>query len=104
MAAGGPILTPTLNAFLITPICPHTISNRPIVLLPEKEITIEYISDHNPIEVTYDGFANHSLSKGETYKISPSSKRFKMVALPHHDFFSTLRTKLGWSGRLKTYG
>ena len=101
MAAGGPILTPDLKAFVITPICPHTVSNRPIVLMPEKEIQVQYLSDHLPVEITYDGFPKFAMSSGEVFKISVAERHFTLVNMPYHDYFSTLRTKLGWTGKLK---
>lgn len=101
MAAGGPILTPDLNCFVLTPICPHTISNRPIVLMPKSEIEIQYLSPYAPIEVTCDGFPAYNLATTERFKITPSTRTFKMVNLHRHDFFSTLRSKLGWAGKLK---
>lgn len=101
LAAGGPILTPELKAFVITPICPHTISNRPIVLMPQKEIRIEYISEHNPVEITYDGFPTDSIETGQMMHIRLSKKKFRLATLHNHDYFSTLRTKLGWTGKLK---
>jgi NAD+ kinase len=103
LAAGGPILTPELNAFVITPICPHTISNRPIVLMPKNDIEVQYISDHDPVEVTCDGIPYFKIVSGEVFKITHSPNKFKLVNMPYHDYFSTLRTKLGWSGKLKTY-
>ncbi|BBI16775.1 NAD(+)/NADH kinase [Neochlamydia sp. S13] len=101
MAAGGPILTPNLKAFVITPICPHTTSNRPIVLLPSHQIRIEYISKLKPIEVTYDGFSSFQMKTGEKFYLSCAQKKFRLVNMLHHDFYSTLRSKLGWSGKLK---
>lgn len=101
LAAGGPILTPNLNAFVLTPICPHTISNRPIVLMPENEIRIEYISAHEPVEIIYDGIPCFPMATGETMQITQSSRKFSLVSMPDHDFFFTLRTKLGWAGKLK---
>lgn len=100
MAAGGPIITPELDAFVLTPICPHTISNRPIVLMPKKEIQIQYISELDPIEVNSDGTTRHHLSTGEVFYIRKAERKFRLVSLPHHDYYSTLRTKLGWSGKL----
>jgi NAD+ kinase len=101
LSAGGPILTPNLEAFVITPICPHTISNRPIVLMPRQHIRIEYISDLEPIEVNCDGFSNFQMKTGECFHIRRSEKKFRLVSMLHHDFYSTLRSKLGWSGKLK---
>lgn len=101
MSAGGPILAPNLEAFVITPICPHTISNRPIVLLPSQQIRVEYISELEPIEVTYDGFSSFQMKTGEEFYLSLSEKKFRLVSMLYHDFYSTLRSKLGWSGKLK---
>lgn len=101
LAAGGPILSPDLNSLVLTPISPHTISNRPIILMPQKEIQVQYISDLNPIEITADGFTNFQMRNGEVFRIKPSKKKFHMVNLKHHDYFSTLRSKLNWSGKLK---
>lgn len=101
LAAGGPILTPELNAFIITPICPHTISNRPIVLMPHYEIQVRYLSDHLPVEVTYDGISSFTLAKQETFTVKTSQRHFQLVNLARHDYFFTLREKLGWHGKLK---
>lgn len=102
LAAGGPILTPELNAFVITPICPHTISNRPIVLMPQQNIKLKYLSPYLPVEVAYDGISTFNLVSQDTFTIKTSQKHFELVNLKHHDYFSTLRTKLGWHGKLKT--
>jgi NAD+ kinase len=102
LAAGGPILTPELEAFALTPISPHTISNRPIVLMPQREIRVEYISAHAPVEITYDGFPRFAMATGEVLRIQRSQRRFRLVSLPGHDYFLTLRTKLGWAGKLKS--
>lgn len=101
LAAGGPILAPHLEAFVLTPISPHTISNRPIVFLPEKEIHIQYLSEKDPIEIAFDGFAHFQMETGDVFRIFKSEKTFKLVSLHRHDYFSTLRCKLGWSGRLR---
>jgi NAD+ kinase len=101
LAAGGPILSPNLNAVVITPICPHTISNRPIVISAEEEIEIQYLSNYAPVEVNVDGMSQYTLHTGDVLKVSQSEKIFRLVTLNRHDYFSTLRTKLGWSGKLR---
>jgi NAD+ kinase len=101
LAAGGPILSPTLGAVVITPICPHTISNRPIVLTADQEITVEYLSPYDPVEVRADGITHFSLKTGKKLSITRSSRSFRLVNLNRRDYFSTLRTKLGWSGKLR---
>lgn len=103
LAAGGPILTPDLNALVITPICPHTISNRPIVLGFDQEIKISYQCPYAPIEIAYDGFSLQKIESGGQLTIRPSTRKFRLVTFPGHDFFSTLRSKLGWTGHSKIY-
>lgn len=101
LAAGGPIISPELEALVLTPISPHTISNRPIVLTPSQEIQIQYLSDYDPIEVRADGITHHDLNTGDVFRITRSPKNFKLVSLLRRDYFSTLRTKLGWAGKLR---
>lgn len=101
LAAGGPILSPGLEALVLTPISPHTISNRPIVLTAHQEIQIQYLSDYDPVEIRADGLSHHLLHTGEVFRISRSPKNFRLVSLLRRDYFSTLRSKLGWSGKLR---
>jgi len=101
LAAGGPILTPDLEAIVITPISPHTISNRPIVLNARQQIQIQYLSEYDPVEIRADGLVHHNLQTGDVFRIARSRKNFKLVSLLRRDYFTTLRTKLGWSGKLR---
>ncbi len=101
LAAGGPILSPTLDAIVITPICPHTTSNRPLVLTADREILLEYKSPYGPVEVRADGLEAYSLETSEALLIKRSAYTFNLVHLQRHDYFATLRTKLGWSGKLR---
>jgi NAD+ kinase len=100
LAAGGPILSPGLEALVITPICPHTISNRPIVLTADQTIEITYLSPYDPVEVRADGLEAVLLASGQSIRVRRSSQRFKIVNVGRRDYFATLRTKLGWSGKL----
>ena len=101
LAAGGPILTPNLDALVITPISPHTISNRPVVLSAHEEVKIQYLSPYDPLEVSADGLLNYPLHTGDVLKINRGEKIFRLVSLTRHDYFSTVRTKLNWSGKLR---
>ena len=101
LAAGGPIISPELEAFVITPICPHTISNRPLVFSPDHEVQIRYLSHHEPVEITFDGISRSNLSTGEAFSITRSEKKFRLISLESHDYFATLREKLGWVGKLR---
>ncbi|HEU64324.1 hypothetical protein LCGC14_1351530 [marine sediment metagenome] len=101
LSAGGPILYPSLDAFLITPICPHAITNRPIVITADTEIEIKYLSKFKtPIEVHSDGIVHFEMNTNETFKIKKSKKVFKLVKLERHNYFSTLRSKLNWAGKI----
>jgi len=100
LAAGGPILAPGLEAFVITPISPHTISNRPIVLSSSTEITVRLTQGVHPIEVVADGLFSYELPQNECVTLKKGTHSFKLVNLNRRDYFSTLRTKLGWSGKL----
>jgi NAD+ kinase len=100
LAAGGPILAPTLDAIVITPICPHTISNRPIVITPDRKIEIQYMSAYDPIDARADGLNALPLKSGDSIAIRRSKHPFQIVNLHRHEYFSTLRKKLGWSGKL----
>lgn len=101
LAAGGPIISPSIEAVVITPICPHTISNRPIVLPADQNIQIQYLSDYDPVEIRADGISRYHLRTGEVFHITRSPKRFRLVNLTRRDYFSTLRTKLNWVGKLR---
>lgn len=101
LAAGGPIISPDVDALVLTPISPHTISNRPIVLTADQEIQIQYLSDYAPVEICADGLTRYELRTGELFRISRHPLPFKLVSLPRRDYFSTLRTKLNWSGKLR---
>jgi NAD+ kinase len=101
LAAGGPILSPDLEALVLTPISAHTISNRPIVLTANQKIEIQYLSEYDPVEVRADGLDQFFLQTGETFQIFRSPQRFRLISLHRSDYFSTLRTKLNWSGKLR---
>lgn len=101
LAAGGPILTPELLAFTLTPISPHTISNRPLVLSSDVELQIQYLSDYDPVEVIADGHKTSDLHTGRSYTLRKSDRTFNLVSLHRRDYFATLRSKLGWSGKLR---
>ena len=101
LAAGGPILVPDLEAVVLTPICPHTISNRPIVLASDTTLEITYLSPYKPIEVISDGIHREEIAPNQSFTIKRSTKNFKLVNLKRNDFYSTVRTKLGWSGKLR---
>jgi len=101
LAAGGPIISPEVDALLITPICPHTISNRPIIISSHRTICIKYVSEKGPIRLVADGLQHFEIAYGDSVQIEKSTKPFKLVQLQSVDYFSTLRGKLRWTGKLR---
>jgi NAD+ kinase len=101
LSAGGPIVMPSLSALILTPVCPHTISNRPIVIHPKESVTIELCHGATSVDVAFDGQIPNQLLLDETLEIRVSENTFKLVTLASSDFFTTLRTKLGWTGSLR---
>lgn len=101
LSAGGPIVSPELHAVVITPICPHALTMRPVVLMQPETIAVEYLSDHLPVDIAFDGISRFSLKPNETFVLQPSKRPFRLVTLPSFDYFATLRTKLNWTGSLR---
>jgi NAD+ kinase len=100
LAAGGPILDPKLNAFVLTPLCPHSLTSRPFVIPTESKIKVQYLSKHGKIEGISDGYKSFPISYGEVTDIYLSAKTFKLISFnKRHTFYSTLRSKLHWKGK-----
>lgn len=95
LSAGGPIVHPSLNALTLTPICPHTLSFRPVIL-PAQDIFIKIISPDDGI-VNLDGRINVHVTPSEQLSIHPMGHVTSLHIEPRH-FFATLRHKLGWQG------
>ncbi len=98
LSAGGPLLEPDLRAMILTPICPHTLSQRPLVLPDEHAVEVELRSGEDAT-LTLDGQVGAPLRPGDRVRISRSAHPARFVALPGHDHFETLRTKLRWGAR-----
>jgi NAD+ kinase len=101
LSAGGPIISPALEALAITPVSPHTISNRPLVLAADQDIQIQYLTEEHSAEISADGLKGFEINAGQAVHIGKCPRRFKLVSLHRRDYFSTLRTKLGWSGKVR---
>ena len=98
LAAGGPILTPELAAFIITPICPHTLTNRPLVIPSDSKIELKEISAYSGIGLTIDGQVYHELCKGDVVRIEKSPLKIQLVDTRKRNFYGVLREKLNWAG------
>lgn len=96
LSASGPILDPRLDAIVTTPICPHTLAVRPLVLPPSAEITIEVVAHAEEIILTMDGQIGCTLKRGERVIVRKAEQPVRLVRLPEQSFFSLLRRKLRW--------
>jgi len=98
LSAGGPILFPTMDAVVITPICSHTLTNRPIVLPGTQRIEVTLRSNQE-VMLTVDGQVGFGLREDDVVETVRAAARIRLVRFPHKHFFSVLRTKLKWGER-----
>lgn len=101
LSGGGPLLEPSLDAIILVPICPHHLSNRPIVVHGDSEICIEASgrTDPNHLRVTCDGQSSLTLEEGEHLEVRKYPRPIRLFHPLEHDHFTLLRAKLGWGGR-----
>ncbi|MEO8218533.1 MAG: NAD(+)/NADH kinase [Acidobacteriota bacterium] len=98
LSAGGPIIYPTMGAVVITPICPHMLSNRPIVIPDEFELTISVVTENQEVFLTLDGQEGAPISEHDTITVRKSPHSVLLVQSPTKNYFDVLRTKLDWGG------
>jgi NAD+ kinase len=99
LSAGGPIIAPGTEAMTICPICPHTLTNRPLVLPYYSEICLQLKTREQEVMLTADGQTGMPLMAGDRVFIRRGDKTFNTVVAKDRDYFEILRTKLKWSGR-----
>jgi len=97
LSAGGPIITPSVECLVVTPICPHTLAVRPLVLPPDETITIRALDAAEELILTADGQVALTLAPGDRIRIRQGADRVTLLRLPDYTFFSTLRRKLNWA-------
>jgi len=102
LAANGPIVYPELPVLAITPICPHTLSQRPIIVPSDDmvSVTIEKYKSEKHVTLSVDGQETFSLNTDDRINIKKSQGRFLLVVHPGHNYYNILQSKLGW-GRLR---
>lgn len=101
LAAGGPIINPvTLESFILTPLCPHSLSVRPVVISSEETLIIELIEGGDSM-ITIDGQEVCGISEGDRIRIGRSDKVTKLIVTDEYDFYDLLRRKLKWGGVLR---
>jgi NAD+ kinase len=96
LAAGGPIIHPTIPCFVVTPICPHTLSNRPIALPDHVVVTVCLTSQSEEVTLTLDGQIGFPLAPLDIVEIKKSRFKMKMIKHPDKSYYEILRTKLKW--------
>ncbi len=100
LSAGGPIIHPVMSCIVITPICPHTLTNRPIVVTDDSIITITISSAFDEkVFLTLDGQVGFKLMQGDTIEVRRAFKTTALVLSRERDYFEILRTKLKWGER-----
>ncbi len=98
LSAGGPILEPESGVFVITPICPHVLTNRSIIVSEKSVIEVEASEPDYPVYLTVDGREPTRIAKDATVQIRKAKKTLQLAAMPDMSFFSVVRQKLKWSG------
>jgi NAD+ kinase len=96
LSAGGPVVYPSMNAVLITPICPHTLSNRPLVVPDDAEIELILKTPHEEVALTLDGQVGYRMQVGDRVKIAKSKTTFNLMQPVNRNYFEVLRGKLKW--------
>lgn len=96
LSAGGPIIVPTLEGIVATPISPHTLAVRPVVFPATTTLQVELLSDSDDLALTVDGQSGEGLACGDRVEIVRSAHPLRLVRLPGHSFFAVLRRKLRW--------
>ena len=98
LSGGGPIIDPSLHALVLVPICPHTLSNRPIAISDKSSIEILiHGDDSNQAQITCDGQVNFELVAGDIVHIERKSKSLRLIHPLQHDHFEIMRKKLRWA-------
>ncbi len=101
LAAGGPIVHPSMDALVLTPIAPHTLTNRPIVISAERDVHVQSTGSNagDEVYVTIDGQTGFALQEGDAISITRAERRLRLVRATTRSYFEVLRQKLKWNER-----
>jgi NAD+ kinase len=100
LAAGGPVLEPSLEAFIVTPLCPHSLTNRPLVVPAKSVIRLSARAAGGDVVVSFDGQLTHKLTATQAVQVKKAERKFKIVDVGTRGYYQTLREKLHWGGYL----
>ncbi|UCE41958.1 MAG: NAD(+)/NADH kinase [Candidatus Aminicenantes bacterium] len=96
LSAGGPIIQPYIPAIILTPICPHTLSFRPMVISSESEVKIQLLTGGEEVYLTIDGQRGELMKKDDTVTVCQSGLKLQLVSSPRRNYFDLLKEKLRW--------
>src|SRR5262249_50024830 len=100
LAAGGPIVEPPVDALVITPIAPHTLTNRPIVIPSSSPVRVQpLMDDRDEVFVSFDGQAGYQLQAGDDVRVCKAETRLRLIRPSTRRYFAVLREKLKWGER-----
>lgn len=99
LSAGGPILRQDMNAFVVTPVCPHTLTNRPIVDRADCVYTMTLPDVPEGVQVVIDGQIRSPVRSGDRIEVRRADVRFRLARIAGYSFYSSLHRKLGWGGQ-----
>ncbi len=99
LAAGGPIVYPKVAAFVVTPICPHTLTNRPLVIPDTSRVEINFRAGDEPVFLTIDGQVGVELNRADRISIAKAAHPLRLVRPARKTYFEILRSKLKWGER-----
>ncbi|MFQ5990873.1 MAG: NAD(+)/NADH kinase [Nitrospiraceae bacterium] len=96
LSAGGPIIDPSIQSLMLTPICPHTLTHRPLLIPSDAVMEVTLTSQDEGAMATFDGQVGVALTQGDTVTIGASDHRTKLVRFPDRTYYDVLRMKLKW--------
>lgn len=96
LSAGGPVVLPSVDAMIVTPIAPHMLNSRPLVIPSSALVEVQFEYREEPIHLTADGQVGEELRPGDTVTIRKSGRSIELIRSPRRDFFEILRSKLRW--------
>ena len=96
LSAGGPIVNPAVPGLILTPICPHTLTHRPLIVPLNAEIEVTLTSKDDGAMATLDGQVGVAMAQGDTVEVTASEYRTRLIRFPESSYYEVLREKLKW--------
>ena len=100
LSAGGPIVNPNINSIILTPICPHTLSARPLIISENDQVQIKLESSEEEVMATIDGQEGFALEPNDEVMVKKSDHKAQLITFKEKSFYAILREKLRWSGQI----